>query len=112
MMFGTMIGGYSLPARRFEAVVETLPQARHCRVVSVDRNAHPLSNHIATQIIDAMNVVSMRMGIDRRIDALDAGSNHLVTEVRSGVHYDGRLSTVRRSLFNQQRSTPATIFGV
>ena len=54
----------------------------------------------------------MRMGIDGRIDALDTGGYHLVAEVRAGVYHDGRLSTVRRSLFNQQRSTPATVFGV
>lgn len=57
--------------RRLEAIAERLPQAQHRRLVGMDVDQVALLQHIAAQIVDAVNMVGMRVRVDDRIDAFD-----------------------------------------
>src|SRR5690606_29332417 len=76
-------------ARRcFETVAEALPQAGECRPVGMDVDEAPLCENEGAHVVDAANVVGMRVGIDHPIDGLHIGHQHLVPEIGAGVYYD------------------------
>ena len=54
---------------------------------------------VAAQIVDAVDMVGMRMRVDHGVDALDVRRQHLCSEIRSGVDDDARVppSSVTRS---------------
>ncbi len=74
--------------RRLEAIAERLPQPLQRRLVGMDIDQPALLEHVAAQIVDAVDVVGMRMRVDDGVDALDRRHQHLLAEIRPGVDDD------------------------
>jgi hypothetical protein len=68
--------------------------------------------HITAQIVDAVNMIGMRMRIEDRVDSLDVRCNHLLAKIRSGIDDDGGRAAVGAGLFDQQGSAAAAVFRV
>ena len=52
------------------------------------------------------------MGVDRRVEMLDAGIDHLLAEIRAGIDDDGGLAAIFAGLLDQQGGAGAAIFRV
>ena len=80
--------------RRHEAIAEAQLEHPPGRLVAVDVDAPPLGEEQAAQVVDAVGVVGMLMGIEHAVDPVDAGVEELLAQVRRGVDEDagGALS--------------------
>jgi hypothetical protein len=57
--------------------------------VGVDRHALLGAEVVAPQVVEPVNMVGMRMGVEHGIDMLDPGGDHLLAEIRAGIDNDG-----------------------
>ena len=74
--------------RRLEAIAEACFSRVKRRRVGIDVDQLALLQPVAAQIVDAVDVVGMRMRVDHRVDALDVRRQHLLAEIRAGVDDD------------------------
>ena len=64
-----------------EGVVEDALDGRGGRIVGIQRHAGRLAKGQRTQIIEAQDVVGMRVRVQNRIDAIDTGTQRLRAKV-------------------------------
>ena len=104
--------GWIGAARRLH---EGIGKARKQRLLRrrIRPNGQPLAQvkDDLAQIIDAMHVVGMRMGIDHRIQCADTGIQKLVAHVGRGVDQDPRY-TLAALAFHQHRTAATAVLGV
>src|SRR5262252_5427209 len=104
-------GGVDRARTLSEAIVEAALEADARFGIGVDGNATLVDEEHATEIIDAMRVVGVRMGIEHSVDMLDAGSEQLLAQVWRRVDQHGRSATFAKP-FNQEGTAPPPIFWV
>jgi len=88
--------------RRFQAVAECFPQPAHGELVGKDR--HPAAGivEIAAQIVDAVNMVGMRMRVEDSVHMIDPCPDHLLAKIRTCVDNDSRCRAAGRKLLNHK----------
>ena len=97
--------------RRVEAIGEARAEQLAGGRVEIDVDAAtPVERHQA-QIVDAVHVIGMVVGVEHAIDPTDAGVEQLLAEVGRGVDQD-RGVAARAVAFDQQRAAPAPILRV
>ena len=98
--------------RRLEAIAERILEPRQCRPVAIDIHQPALLQHIAAQIVDAVDMVGMRMRVERRVEPRDAGHQHLLAKIRTGVDDDARRRAVRPDALGQRGAARAPVLRV
>ena len=96
---------------RFHAIAEGLAQMRHRRLIRVDRDAFALNHDETTDVIDPVNMIRMRMGVENRVEALDIVVDHLLAKIRAGIDHHNRFATVADPAHHESR-TGTPIFRV
>jgi len=82
-----------------------------CLIIHIDIDPAAQRDRQHAQIINTVNVVGVRMGIQNRIDIRDAGSQHLFAKVRARVDHD-RCGAVRPDPADEQGAAPAAILRI
>ncbi len=97
--------------RRIEAIGEArAEQLAGGRVeIHIDA-ATPIERHLA-QIVDAVRMIGVVVGIEHAIDPTCARVKQLLAKVRRGIDQDRGL-TARAVAFDQQRAAPAPILRI
>jgi hypothetical protein len=108
---GSVIGGYSLPGRRFQAITEAGANTGHRFGIGVDRNALALGQRKAAQIVNPVHMICMRMGVKHSIDLVHLVGDHLLAEIRSGVDHNCRFAAIGADLPDQERRAGPPVFG-
>ncbi len=98
--------------RGAEAVAEGLVQARGGRRVRVGRDAPAAVQHEGAQVVDAVDVVGVRMGVDDAVGPIDLRVQHLLPEIRPGVDHDDGAVAVGADALHQQRRPAAAVLRV
>ena len=83
--------------RRLEAIVETLVHRTGSVLIKVDVDPAALRDEQRTQIVDAVGVVGMLVGIEHGIEPIDLGVQKLLAQVGRGVDQDARDAAARRA---------------
>jgi hypothetical protein len=104
-------GGIGRPFRLQERISEPGQQRLLRRPVCPDRQAAAGVEHDLPQVIDAMHMVRMRMGIDNRIKCADPGIQQLLAHVRRGVDQNACCSIIGAAL-HQQRAAATAVFRI
>ena len=94
-----------------EGIAEPVEQAVAGRAVGPDRQAGAGVEHDLAQIVDAVHVIGMGMGVDHRIERADARIHQLRPHVGRGVDQDAGRALLRLAL-HQQRAATAGVPGV
>ena len=97
--------------RHLEAIGEALPELLSCQFVVVRRNASPpIVGHHA-QIIDAVGMIGMVMGVEHAVEPTDSDVEQLLAKVRRGVdQHIGRA--LAAFLLHQHRAAPPAVLRV
>lgn len=98
--------------RRLETISERFPQPKHRRHVGMDIDQLALVENETAQIVDAMDMVGMRMRINGRVKALDRRQQHLLAEIRPGVDDDSRAAAVGRDPLDQCSGAHAPVLRI
>ncbi len=98
--------------RRFQAIAKARANTRHGLGVRVDRDPLALRQCKTAQVIDAVNMIGMGMGVDHGIKTVHLVDNHLLAEIRSGVDRDRGFTAIRSDLRDQERSACPAVFRV
>src|SRR5215468_540611 len=104
-------GGIERARTLSEAIVEAALKAGARFGIGVDGNAPLGDEEHAAQVIDAVRVVGVRMGVEHSVDMLDAGGEQLLAQVWRRVDQHGRSAALAKP-FNQQGAAPTPIFWV
>ena len=92
--------------RRREAIAEARLEPRHRGCIGVDIDA-PLHVHDeAAEIVDAVDMVGMRMRVEHAVELADPGGKRLLAKVRAGIDQhvgDRRRSEIRCASSEQRR---------
>ena len=108
--------------RRFEAITE--PGVHHFRVklVEVNVNQLPALDEKRTQVVDAMGMVGVLVGVENAVEPIDVGVEKLLAQIGRGVHQHARepLPSLPRLRgrgrlgvpLDQERGAPAPVLRV
>src|SRR5262249_10861102 len=94
-----------------ETVVETALQVQARFGIGIDGNAALGDEEHPPEVVNAMRVVGVCMGVEDGIDMLDAGGEQLLAQVGGGVDQPGR-SPILAEPFDQQRASPPPVLWV
>lgn len=72
-------------SRGLETIAKTLHQPLGSGLVGIGFDAGTLDDRVLAQVINAMNMVGMGMGIDDAVKPADLGGKHLLAKIRAGV---------------------------
>lgn len=70
------------------------------------------ADHKSAQVVDAMDMISMRMRIDHAIDMLDGRQQHLSAKIRSGIDGDRGPGAIGLDTLDQGRGAHAAVPGI
>lgn len=87
--------------RCFETIAKCLEEPVPRQSIGIDIHETTIFNDICAKIVDTVNMVSMRMCINSRIEAVCACVNHLSTEIRPGIDHNCRAVTCIVKSLNQ-----------
>ena len=79
-----------------------------CRLVEIDVDQAAVAQSEPPQVVDAVQVVRVRMGVEDAVEGRDADRQQLLAHVRSGVDEHGRRSASPDPA-HQQRATAAAV---
>src|SRR5437899_2306412 len=97
--------------RRHKAIAEALVERLRGRRVHIDWNALAAVNEQAAQVVDAVSVVGVLMGIKHGVDPIDVGVKQLLAQIRRRVDQDAGYGRAGTTL-DQQRSAASTVPGI
>ncbi len=80
--------GIVAAGRRDEAVAEAGSHDLGSRRIEVDIDAAPPLDEERAQVVDAVGVVGVLVGIEHRIEPIDLGSQQLLAQVGRGIDQD------------------------
>ena len=66
----------------------------------------------AAQIVDAVHVVGVGMGVEHCVDAANTIGDHLLAKIRPGVDRDGGLAAIGADLPDQKGGAGAAVPGI
>src|SRR5690606_32979248 len=95
--------------RRLETIEKAFSQPDHCGVIRIDVHALALYQNIAAQVVNAMDMVSMRMRVDGGIERRDAIADHLLAEIRSRIDDDAGSRAVWPDPLHKGRSAQPAV---
>ncbi|MNV20057.1 hypothetical protein D3C71_1109430 [compost metagenome] len=98
--------------RRFQAIAETLADTLHRQRIGIDRYPVLLQENVATQVIDAVQMVGMGMRVENGVDARHPGRNHLLTKIWPGIDSDDSAATIRSDLLDEKGRARAPVLGI
>ena len=97
--------------RRLEAIAEPGVHHRRGLFVEVNVDQSPPPHEQRTQIIDAMGVVGMLVGVENAVEPIDLGVEQLLAQIRRGVDQDPRDAAGIATL-DQERRAAAAVFRI
>ena len=86
-------------------------ESRRRRLIRPDRHTFAAVDDEGSQIVDAVDVVGVRMSVNHGVGPIDPGRNHLFAKIRAGIDNDDRFA-VLAELLDQQRCSAAAVFRV
>src|SRR5215813_2972810 len=98
--------------RGHKAISESERQNPPSRLVRIDVYGPVMRYEQRAQIIDAMDVVGMLVGIEHTVERIDVGVEELFAQVRRGIDQHAGLGAVRSRAIDQNRATSAPVLGV
>src|SRR3546814_20143384 len=75
----------------------------------MDRNATALLVEIAAQIVDAVQMIRMRMRVQHGVHMAHPGGDHLRAEIRAGIDDDGGAAAIRADLLDKEGRARAAV---
>ncbi len=97
--------------RRREAVAEAGVHGRRGALVQMDVDALPLVQEQCAQVVDAMGVVGVLVGVEDRIQPVDLGRQQLLAQVGRRIDQDAGHAAAFAAL-DQQRGAAAAVLGI
>ncbi len=74
--------------RRFEAIAEALLHHRRGLFVEIDVDAPPALDEQRAQVVDAVGMVGVLVGVENAVDPIDIGVEQLLAQIGRGVDED------------------------
>ncbi len=96
--------------RRDEAVAEGFIEAFSACGAEVDVDAATVVEGQYSEVVDAVGVVGVLVGVEHGVDTIDLGVEQLLAEIDAGVDQDSRwLFNTLRPAFDQERAAAAAV---
>ena len=80
-------------------------------LVDIDRDALAAVDEEAAQVVDAVGVVRVLMGIEHRVDPIDVSVEQLLAQIRRGIDQDAGHARAGAPL-DQERGAATAVLGI
>ena len=97
--------------RRLEAIAEAGAHRFGGLLVEVDVDRPPLLDEQRAQVVDAVGVVGMLVGIEHAVEPIDFGIEELLAQIGRGVDKDTG-NAARAASLDQKRGAPAPVLRI
>ena len=97
---------------RFETIAETLFQPLHRGAVGMDVHQAIPADHKGAQVIDAMDMIGMRMRVDHAIDMSHRRQQHLSAEIGASIDGNRGPGAIGPDALYQGRGAHAAVPGI
>jgi len=97
--------------RRHEAIAEALEERLGGRLVEIDRDALAPVDEQAAQVVDAVGVVGVLVGIEHGVEPIDVSVEQLLAQIGRRIDQDAGDAGAGAAL-DQKRGAAPTVLGI